>query len=153
MIIFFSFFFFFKDRHIDKTIGNFTRNLSYRNKKIVPDIGEFLIQIALSKDYQLNDIKEYVYEEYFARQIYWLQRADIIDNLLDLQTKHLPQIFQAVKISNHLLVFNLEMAQTFIFKGVKELVELNFSLEKKTSFFFSSQTFRSSIWLSSGCCC
>jgi len=110
------------DQRINNTIENFTTNLSNRNKKSIPDIGEFFIQIALSTKYQFNQIKEYVYEEYFARQIYWIQRNGIISNLLDIQTKHLPDIFKASKVSNHLLVFNLEMAQTFIFSGVKQLV-------------------------------
>ena len=86
----------------------------------MPDIGEFLIQIALSTKYQFNQIKKFVYEEYFARQIYWIQRNDAVGNLLEIQTKDLNEIFKAAKVSNHLLVFNLEMAQTFIFSGVKE---------------------------------
>lgn len=105
---------------IDSTIENFTKNLGNRNKRAVPDIGEFLIQIALSKKYQFSQIKDYVYEEYFARQIFWIQRAGTIPNLLEIQTKDLNEVFKAVKVSNHLLVFNLEMAQTFIFSGVKE---------------------------------
>ncbi len=112
----------FLDRKINNTIENFTRDLSDRNKAVVPDIGEFLIQIALSRKYNINEIKNYVYEEYFARQIYWIQRSNIVPNLLDIQIKHLPDIFQSVKVSNHLLVFNLEMAQTFIFPGAKEFV-------------------------------
>ncbi|CAF1419958.1 unnamed protein product [Rotaria sp. Silwood1] len=96
------------------------RLLAGRSKRSVPDIGEFLIQMALSKKYKFNDIKTYVYEEYFARQIFWIQQNSTIQNLLDIKTTDLPQIFQAVKVSNHLLVFNLEMAETFIFPGVKE---------------------------------
>jgi hypothetical protein len=105
---------------MNNTIENFTRDLSNRNKKSVPDIGEFLIQIALATKYQFEEIKEYVYEEYFARQIYWIQRSGVVQNLLDIQTKNLSDIFKSVKVSNHLLVFNLEMAQTFIFSGVKQ---------------------------------
>jgi len=105
---------------MNNTIENFTRDLSNRNKKSVPDIGEFLIQIALATKYQFEEIKQYVYEEYFARQIYWIQRSGVVQNLLDIQTKNLSDIFKAVKVSNHLLVFNLEMAQTFIFSGVKQ---------------------------------
>jgi hypothetical protein len=105
---------------INNRIENFTKNLFNRNKKIVPDIGEFFIQIALSTKYQFEQIKEFVYEEYFARQIFWIQRSGCVENLLEIQTKHLPDIFKSVKVSNHLLVFNLEMAETFIFSGVKQ---------------------------------
>lgn len=64
-----------------------------RNKRYVPDIGEFLIKIALSKKYAFDTIQKYVYEEYFARQIYWIQRKNIIKNLFNIQIQHLPQIF------------------------------------------------------------
>jgi hypothetical protein len=83
-------------------------------------MGEFLIKIALSKKYQLKDIKKYVYEEYFARQIYWIQQKDIVNNLFYIKSRDLPVIFDAVRVSNHLLAFNLAMAEEFIFPGVKE---------------------------------
>lgn len=108
------------DNLINQTIENFTKNLTNRNKKTIPDIGEFLIKIALSKKYQFEQIKDYVYEEYFARQIYWIEKSGFIPNLLNIQSRNLPDLFQASKVSNHLLVFNLEMAQTFIFSGVKQ---------------------------------
>ncbi|UJR20458.1 hypothetical protein I4U23_023587 [Adineta vaga] len=107
-------------QRIDTRIENFIKNLSNRNKKVIPDIGEFLIQVALSKKYQFEQIKQYIYEEYFARQIYWIQKDGHIPNLYEIQSKDLLTIFQAAKVSNHLLVFNLEMAQTFIFSGVKK---------------------------------
>ena len=109
-------------QRIDTRIENFTKNLSDRNKKVIPDIGEFLIQVALSRKYQFEQIKRYIFEEYFARQIYWIQKADLIRNLFEIQALDLPAIFQAAKVSNHLLVFNLAMAQTFIFSGVKKFV-------------------------------
>ncbi|CAM4814317.1 unnamed protein product [Rotaria magnacalcarata] len=111
------------DSRINKIVEGFTTTLAGRNKKVVPDIGEFLIQIALSTKYRFNDVKKYVYEEYFARQIYWIQKNSTIKNLSRITTVDLPEIFQAVKVSNHLLVFNLEMAETFIFPGVKERLD------------------------------
>ncbi|CAF4831673.1 unnamed protein product [Rotaria sp. Silwood1] len=111
------------DRKINERIEDFTRKLCYRNKNTIPDIGEFLIQIALSSKYELSEIRKYVYEEYFARQIFWIQRNSLIKNLLDIQSGDLPDIFKSAKVSNHLLVFNLEMAQTFIFSGVKKFLD------------------------------
>ncbi|CAF4165813.1 unnamed protein product [Rotaria sordida] len=108
------------ENRINRSVEMFITALHNRNKKVVPDIGEFLIQIALSTKYKFNDIKNYLYKEYFARQIFWIRKNSTIPNLLDITTKDLPEIFQAVKVSNHLLVFNLEMAETFIFPGVKE---------------------------------
>ncbi|CAF1322709.1 unnamed protein product [Rotaria sordida] len=111
------------DRKINDRIENFMRGLRYRNKNIIPDMGEFLIQIALSSKYKLDEIRKYVYEEYFARQIYWIERNSSIRNLLDIRSPDLLDIFKSVKVSNHLLVFNLEMAQTFIFSGVKKFLD------------------------------
>ncbi|CAF4390982.1 unnamed protein product [Rotaria sp. Silwood2] len=108
------------DRNINETIENFVRHQRNRNKRVVPDIGEFLIQIALSKKYKFNEIKNFVYEEYFARQIYWIERKNVVDNLFNIHVRDLFYIFDAAKVSNHLLVFNLEMADTFIFPGFKE---------------------------------
>jgi len=105
---------------INKTIDEFIQHSKNRNKKSVPDIGEFLIQIALSNKYKFDDIKQWVYEEYFARQIYWIQKNGAINNLLNIRIQDLSIVFNASKVSNHLLVFNLEMAQTFIFADVKE---------------------------------
>ena len=50
---------FFVNQKINNTIENFTKDLFNRNKKVVPDIGEFLIQIALSTKYQFDQIKKY----------------------------------------------------------------------------------------------
>ncbi|CAF4997806.1 unnamed protein product [Rotaria sp. Silwood1] len=62
------------ENRINRTVERFIRTLQSRNKKVVPDIGEFLIQIALSTKYKFNDIRNYVYEEYFARQIFWIEK-------------------------------------------------------------------------------
>ncbi|CAF1161077.1 unnamed protein product [Rotaria sp. Silwood1] len=105
---------------INKTIEDFITGLPYRNKKVVPDMGEFLIKISLSNKYTFDDVKTYLYEECFARQIYWIQRNTAIQNLLDIKVEDLPAIFQSKKVSYHLWVFNQEMAQTFIFPGAKE---------------------------------
>lgn len=106
--------------NINKTINNFLHSEAGSHKKAVPDIGEFLIKIALSNRYELNKIKKLVYEEYFARQILWIQQALPSLQFQAIKEADLPQIFQASKVSNHLLVFNLEMVATFIFPGVKE---------------------------------
>ncbi|KAG0422195.1 hypothetical protein DMUE_6228, partial [Dictyocoela muelleri] len=112
--------FFCLAQKLNNNIHKFIQDITCRNKKVIPDIGEFLIQIALSNKYQQNEIKKFVYEEYFARQIYWIDQKKIIDNLLHIQTRHLNDIFKAIQVSNHLLVFYLETAATFIFSGVKQ---------------------------------
>ncbi|CAF3815067.1 unnamed protein product [Rotaria magnacalcarata] len=114
------------ERNINKMVDNFMRHSQNRNKKVVPDIGEFLIQIALSNKYQFDEIRKYIYEEYFARQILWIERKGVVENLFDIKPRDLPNIFEAAKVSNHLLVSNLEMAETFIFSGVKEYLDRSY---------------------------
>ena len=65
-------------------------------------------------------MKKHLYEEYFARQIYWIQRAGTIENLFQIGLGDLAAVFAAVKVSNHLLVFNLAMTETFIDSDMKQ---------------------------------
>lgn len=108
---------------------------------MIPDIGEFLIQVALSQKYQFEQIRTYIYEEYFARQIYWIQKDGRVPDLLKIQTKDLFAVFEASKVSNHLLVFNLQMAQTFIVPDVKECVVFH------TNLFISNVLSISDVWI------
>ncbi|CAF0798243.1 unnamed protein product [Adineta ricciae] len=114
------------DGGINKTIADFISDRRNRQKQYVPDMGEFLIKIALSKKYHFAEIKKYIYEEYFARQIFWIEQKQVVRELLCIKSRHLPDIFQAAQVSNHLLVFNLAMAETFIYPGVKEELDKAF---------------------------
>ncbi|CAF1092458.1 unnamed protein product [Adineta ricciae] len=110
-------------QQIDNRIEQFTKDLGNRNKRVIPDIGEFLIQVALSRKYQFEQIRTYIYEEYFARQIFWIQKDGRVPDLLQMETEDLFTVFEASKVSNHLLVFNLQMAQTFIVPDVKQRLD------------------------------
>ncbi|XWV25558.1 ubiquitin-conjugating enzyme [Tupanvirus deep ocean] len=109
---------------INITIENFVKNRAQRNKSKVPDIGEFIITLFLSK-YKYDNIKKELLEEYFARQIFWL-----LKNGVDLSepniNKRLQDCFESSKVSCHLLVFNLQMAKTFIFDGVKDKLDAHY---------------------------
>ena len=106
----------------------FITALHNRNKKVVPDIGEFLIQIALSTKYKFNDIKNYLYEEYFARQIFWIEKNSKISSLSHIITKDLPEIFQAVKVSNHLREFP-NLVQEFV--GFQIIAQYGMMMKKQ----------------------
>jgi ubiquitin-protein ligase len=111
-------------KKIDDTISLFKQSRVNRNKSSVPDIGEFIITLFLSK-YKYEDIKHELLEEYFARQIFWLQKKTV--NLMDTdKTRLLKNCFEASKISCQLLVFNLQMAKTFIFDGIKEKLDARY---------------------------
>jgi Ubiquitin-protein ligase len=60
---------------INDKVSKFIYHRSYRNKKYVSDIGEFLILLFLSnKKYTDDDVRDSLYEEYFSRQIYWINK-------------------------------------------------------------------------------
>jgi len=111
-------------KKINATIENFKKNISYRNKSKVPDIGEFIITLFLSK-YTYDDIKKELMSEYFARQIFWMIKKGV--NIYDTNTERLlKNCFEATKISCQLLVFNLQMAKTFIFDGIKDKLDARY---------------------------
>ncbi|CAF0983473.1 unnamed protein product [Adineta ricciae] len=119
-------------QQIDNRIEQFTKDLANRNKRVIPDIGEFLIQVALSQKYQFEQIRTYIYEEYFARQIFWIQKNGRIPDLRQMETEDLFTVFEASKVSNHLLVFNLQMAQTFIVPDVKRRLDRRYGYPPDT---------------------
>ncbi len=109
---------------INTKIKNFTINRTDRNKLVVPDIGEFIITLFLS-DYKYENVKQQLLEEYIARQIYWMEKKNVNMKERDIDI-FLNNCFNASKVSCQLLVFNLEMAKTFIFDGVKEELDARF---------------------------
>lgn len=113
-------FYFVLERRIDDKIRKFISNETNRDKRNIPDIGEFLIQIALSRNYKIEQMKEALYAEYFARQIFWVQRDQGENFLRQFKVDDLLTMFRQTRVSNQLLVFNLSMQETFIFPGVKE---------------------------------
>ena len=64
------------EKYINKKISLITMNDYEVNKKIVPDIGDFLILIFLSnkdvKSPEINKMKDTLIEEFLIRQIYWI---------------------------------------------------------------------------------
>jgi len=116
------------DNLIDNEIGNFVANARFRNKKVVPDIGEFFVKLSVSKKYTYDKVKQFLVNEYFARQVMWIEKA----NIKDLYTKpigqRLSETFKATEVSNKLFVFNLMMAKYFVFDGMESKLDNNFGL-------------------------
>lgn len=115
---------------INGNITNFINEPNMRSKQYVPDIGEFLIQIALSNKYSFEDeeLKTILLEEYFARQVFWINKNDSSVYKMKPSTTFLKKVFNASQVSNKLLVFNIYMAKTFIFDGVKQILDKNYSM-------------------------
>ena len=115
---------------INSEISQFIQNKSYRNKSRVPDIGEFIFKLFLS-DYSYNDekVKTPLLEEYFARQIFWINKKypGVLINKIAHQQR-MDRMFSATEVSNKLLVFNIMAAKTFIFPGVTEKFDSNHGL-------------------------
>ena len=129
---------------IDKSASNFIEAQRYRNKNASGDIGEFLIKMSLVSPlsrkkltYANAEMKAVFLEEYFARQVRWIkEKAPKTIRTLDLkqfppESKHIELLrdcFAASETSNRLLVFNLEMARTFIVPQFNRVVDGNFGL-------------------------
>ena len=106
---------------IEGKIRNFIQSNKYRNKKVVADIGEFIIICFLSRAYKFTNIKEVLIREYYARQIYWMNKVSIYPSRLTEDKLQLA--FDACKISNQLLVFAIESAKAFITDSMCDILD------------------------------
>lgn len=111
---------------IEHKMAKFSTDVKSRDKQNIGDIGEFIICLALSKQFTYDKMKDVLLGEYFARQIYWINKEN--DRFLKNISNNMAGIFNTVKISNHLLVFNLMMTKTFVFTGVEEKLDQNYGL-------------------------
>ncbi len=102
---------------IEHRISDFKKGPEFRNKKVIPDIGEFITMMAVL-GYSYDELKELLLEEYFARQILWIEKAGI--QILDAKSIDLKKTFEANRVSCQLLVFNLEMIRFFIYPEAKK---------------------------------
>jgi len=112
---------------MNKTIESFKEGK--RSKADVPDIGEFIVMLSLSKySYKDNDIQTILLNEYFARQVFWILKAQPkVLSVQDIPTR-LNTMFKAAEVSNKLLVFNIVAAKAFIFPGVDEKLDANYGM-------------------------
>ena len=113
---------------IDSHIESFIKHRKNRNKEKVSDMGEFIIKLSLSKKYSYNDdkIKIPLLEEYFARQVFWINKKDRYIHKNTNIYERLDKTFSMTEISNKLLVFNLMMNDFFIFDGVEQKLDQNY---------------------------
>lgn len=107
-------------KQIDDTLSQFSTNPSSRNKKTVPDIGELMIKLALSRKYSYDEMKIPFCEEYFTRQIFWITKNMGFVNFWRIQRDDLMKVFEASKVSCRLLVFYLEMTEAFVKESIRE---------------------------------
>ncbi len=117
----------------------FAAKPSARSKTSAGDIGEFLIKLAVLKDqdaalsYENTEMRLGLLTEYFARQIMWIPTPFTHDLKITLSTNKdrvdaLQRVFDACKVSNQMLVFNLEMIRLFIIPGFEGIVDSNYGL-------------------------
>ncbi|KAI8901592.1 hypothetical protein BC833DRAFT_617514 [Globomyces pollinis-pini] len=132
-------------KDIDRSCMRFLKSPESRTKRYTPDIGEFLIKLALSSDsmdpnpnhstltYNNPSLRRVLLKEYFARQIRWvddkvalqyLQRTEIVENKI----KRLKKVFDCTLTSNRLLLFNLEMIRYFVTPNFNSLIDSNYGL-------------------------
>ncbi len=117
---------------IDRKIKKFVECPMERNKDVVPDLGEFIILLAISEKYSYFDktVQIPVMEEYFARHIFWIEKkynGPQIHSESDVSVR-MGKYFVSQEVSLKWLVFVLEAANWFIFPGVKKRLEQNYGL-------------------------
>jgi ubiquitin-protein ligase len=117
---------------IDFQIQSFLESRYNRHKKQVPDIGEFIILLSVSQKYSFysENVQQLVLTEYFARQVFWIQKKSPLGYKLFLQepNRRIAESFRHSEVSLKLLVFDLMAAKFFIFDGVLEKLGANFGL-------------------------
>lgn len=92
------------------------------NKSFVPDIGVFMMKIFLAKqDY--NEIKRILIGEYFARQVFWMNKDHKLNHSEKNLVTRLSSTFAASSISNKLYMFLYKLFTTVVNDTV--LSELN----------------------------
>lgn len=102
---------------LNERVLRFMKNDTERNKKQCGDLGEFIINMFLSDhSYRTNEaLKKALVGELFARQIYWIEKNESVAlEKLDSVDVRLRRAFNGSKTSNHLFVFNIEMAKLLI---------------------------------------
>ncbi len=98
---------------INNDVLKFKESYFNRHKNIIPDLGEFIINLFLSET-KYNDIKNDLYIEFMTRQIFWIEKAEsnIVESIPE--NRLMQTIFKHSKVANSLLMFNLMAAQYFI---------------------------------------
>ncbi|KAJ3327987.1 hypothetical protein HDU93_001727 [Gonapodya sp. JEL0774] len=122
--------------------GDFLRDEFKRHKKCVPDLGEFLIVLALLKEHDSKlcfdnkRMQSAVVGEFFARQILWMRKSsqrlpsDICSNFAGEErlVQMLRRSFKACEVSNRLLVYNIEVLRMFVFPGFENDLDVNYGI-------------------------
>lgn len=117
-------------KNSDNIISKFMNSANDRHKNKSGDIGELLIKLSLSKKYNYKDVncQRIFLTEYFARQVFWINKKDANICKETNNQIRLAKTFEYSEISNKLLVFNLKMAENFIFEGVEGNLDASFGI-------------------------
>lgn len=121
---------------IRNKIQNFVKYRNDRIKTQVPDLGEFIVMLGLNAilkktekvyTYTDPDMKNVLMDEFFARQVFWIEKD--LPNVYELpQNDRLTKCFQQTAVSIKLLVFNIMFSKKFLFHGVTKLLDDQYGL-------------------------
>jgi ubiquitin-protein ligase len=108
-------------------INEFKKNPIMRTKQYVPDIGVFIMKIFLAK-YDYNTIKSSLIQEYFARQIFWMDKNHKTNFKEVNRDKRLNDSFNDSSTSNKLYMFLYELFTTCITDSMLKEFDENYGL-------------------------
>jgi len=110
---------------INKEIISF--KAGFTKKDIVSDIGVFMMKVFLVK-HSYNDIKKCLIEEYFARQVFWMNKDHKLNHKESDANKRLTDTFKASRVSNSLYMFLYELFTSLITDEMLVKLDENYGL-------------------------
>lgn len=113
---------------VETKVNNFVSNRRNRRKQVIPDLGEFLILLALSsRSFNEPQVQRTVLEEFFARQVFWINKKypGVVANLPGPRKR---LSFDATEVSLKLFMFDLAVCKWFIIPGIRNELDRRYGV-------------------------
>lgn len=101
----------------NKNLENFIKNPKSRTKTVTPNLGDFLIYLTISDQYEWKDIAPYFIQECDARNVYWYiigtrynpAKCPQLKNVNELNRS--TKVFSATEVSRNIVMFQVKFSQ------------------------------------------
>lgn len=94
--------------NVEMSIKDFIENESRRKKTVCPDIGQWLMLLAVSKRYRWHDVAEAYLNECWRRNVMWYIKDDPVLKQHDIDKEYrLNNTFMRTSVSRNLLAFQV----------------------------------------------
>lgn len=110
---------------IEKEIKGF--QMGHTNKTSVPDIGVFMMKLFLI-GHPYDTLKKDLLREYFARQVFWMNKDFKLNHRESIMPKRLAETFKASAVSNRLYMFLYVLFTSLVSTKMLQVLDDNFGL-------------------------